>query len=60
MKCAKCRCIFPPHYKACPSCGSTEYEREKFKQADIFGEIVEYEPVSAYVMGGELKGEELE
>lgn len=60
MKCIKCGCIFPSHYSACPSCGSKEYEREKFKQADIFGDIVEYEPVSAYVTGGELKGEELE
>lgn len=60
MKCSNCGCLFPSNHKECPVCKSKEYEREKFKQVDIFGDIVEYEPVSAYATGGELKGEELE
>ena len=57
MICDKCQSIFPAYYKECPVCCSSEFKKEQFaKQPD---EIVEYEPVSAYVMGGELKGEEL-
>ena len=33
-QCKQCECKYPPSYKKCPSCGSTEKEREKFVVQD--------------------------
>lgn len=58
MKCRECEAIFGNHYELCPACGSWHiYREQKVIQPN---EIVEYEPVSAYVMGSEITIGELE
>ena len=52
MKCAKCQAILPPHYNKCPVCGYGKLIPEQFKKQEV--EDVEYEPVSPYVIGGDL------
>ena len=51
MKCNQCFCIFPPSYKSCPNCGSSDYRVEKHRQQYVFEEIEEENPIDVFVVG---------
>lgn len=52
MKCVKCQSILPTHYKKCPVCGYTKFEREAFKPQEK--EREEREEVSPFSVSSDF------